>query len=159
MTDMKETLSIDEELAIFTDQLIDEGVSTIPEGEDNEELKALAETAQRLYNAFDEEVDPALMERIRKKTSSTWLHPPLPEKKATTLNLKKRFTWKYRRSFQMAASFAMLLLILALSPSLFSGSPTLAGSASSLSNRTVIFALFLFVFIATVFLWVSKDDE
>ena len=152
MTLKNNNLPIDEKLAQFTDKFLDGDMNEISEGES--ELMALTTVVQRLHTAFDEEIAPNKAEEIQKKLKANWLHIP---------NIKKRFQpkrktwflWTNQRRFRTAASVAMILVLLILTPALFINTPLIAGSAGIFVQKTLLF-LILGLVLAVILIWMLR---
>jgi hypothetical protein len=143
MMNKQAPLPIDEELAIYTDQFLDDDSRDLPQGD--VELRALAETVLRLGVAFGEEIDPNKAEEIRKRVTTNWLHKPKTTKRAQPKR-KNWFSWTTQRRLSLGVSFAITLILIILFPALLMEPLSLTASAGIFSQRTVTFvALVLFV--------------
>ncbi len=150
-----DTLSIDEKLAQFTDQLLEDEIIDISESD--AELKALVGTVRKLHAAFDEEIGVNKAEEIRKNVLANWLNIPKLTKK-TQSTRKKRFSWTDQRRYSMVASLAIILIFIVLTPVLLTNNPALAGSAGILSQKTSLF-ITLGLFLAVVLIWALRKKQ
>ncbi len=152
MTPENDTLPIDEKLVQFTDQFLNGDMNDSAEGESD--LAALADVVQRLHAAFDEEIDANKAEEIRKKLNANWLHIP-NKKKYSQPKRKTWFLWTNQRRFRTAASVAMILVLIILTPALLTNSPLMVGSAGILSQKTLLFAI-LGLVLAVILIWTLR---
>jgi len=152
MTRKKDTLSINEKLAQFTDQLLDDDLKKISDS--NAELESLTGTVQKLHAAFAEENDETKAEEIRKKVMANWLYTPKMTKQ-TPPKRKKSFLWTNRRSLSMVTSLAIILIIVVLTPAIFTNTPTVSGSAGLFSQKTLFFAIPGLI-LAAILIWILR---
>ena len=138
MTYKHDTLPIDEKLVQFTDQFLDGDINEI--AEDDTDLAALADTVQKLHAAFDEEIDGDKAEEIRKKVKASWHNMPNTRKRSQSKQ-SHWFSWTSQRRFRTAASVAMILILVILTPALLTNTPLMVGSAGILSQKTLLFAI------------------
>lgn len=152
MTRKNDTLSTDEKLAQITDQYLDEGIKEISES--SAELKGLTETVQSLYNAFDEEIDAKKAEEIRKKVTTNWPHIPKTTKNTQDKRIKW-LSWTYRRRISMVTSLAIILIIIVLTPAIFTNVPTVTGSAGLFSQKTLFYSITGLI-LAAILIWILR---
>ena len=147
-----DSLPIDEELVQFTDRFLKGDISEVAEGD--AELVELTEIVQRLYTAFDEEIDANKAEAIRRKVKANWLLSPNLRKRSKPKR-KNWFSWTNQRYFRTAASVAMLLVLIVLTPILLTNVPFVVGSAGVFTQKTLFYAV-LGLLLVVILIWILR---
>lgn len=156
----KETIHpLDEEFAAAADEFF-AGTLQKTEREDAE-LSALLDTLHRVDDAFVENAETEARERIRRNLRKAWFaEQELKAAKRPGFQDRIRdFFWQNRQQAGLAFSFAMILLVLAVTPFLVGTDPGMAGTAGGLNPaKTSVMAILLIVFVSAL-VWALKRKQ
>jgi hypothetical protein len=157
---------IEEQLAAFTDQMLDENLtSSVEVTEENEELHELEETVSKLYKVLEDMPDEEIFAHMQAKIEARLQEQARIGKNATFRNwLKHLFTlpstWHSQRSQQnlrLAISVAIIaLIIIVVIPLLGSMGTTAPITATAQVKTTLPLIILSLVVIATIFWWTRR---
>ena len=153
------THPLDEEFAAAADEFF-AGTLTQKDREDAE-LSALLDTLHRVDAAFTDHAEEEDRERIRKNIRKAWFaEQDLKAAKRPSIQTRLRdFFWQNRQPARLAFSFAMIILILAVTPFLLNNDPAMAGTAGGLGPvKTSAMVILMIVFVSAL-VWALKRKQ
>ena len=148
----------DEEFAAAADDFFDGNI--VRTDREDTELSMLLDTLERVDDAFSDAAAIEAHQRIRKNLHKAWFE--IESEKATqrpgVLAQFRAFFWRYQPQTRLAASFAMILLILVAVPSFFGSKPQVMGTAGTWLSSPIIMTIVLVGLVATLF-WILRPPK
>lgn len=144
MTPKENIHPLDEEFAAATDAFFAGKLKE--DAYEDAELNVLLNTLQKVDEAFTDGAEKQAKERIRRNLQKAWFSEQEKKsvQKSSFRSKIRNLFWMNKRQTSLAFSIAMILLILVVSPFLFSSEPNMAGTAGNISlSKTFILLISL----------------
>ena len=156
----KETFhALDEEFAAAADKFF-AGTLEKTDREDAE-ISALLDTLQRVDTAFSGDTEADARERIRKNLHKAWFaeQEMKKAKRSGFLSTLREFFWQNRQQAGLALSFAMILIVLVVTPFLLNSNPSMAATAGTINPTKASILAVLIVVVVSALLWALKRKQ